>query len=172
MTMVIRKATINDSEELAHVGKVTFVDSHGHSAAKADIDAYVASKYTPEIVLEDLAKPENIYHVATVDGRITGYSKIIFNAAHEYVQTPHATKLERLYALKDFHGRGIGPQLFDWNVKLSRDAGQSGLWLYTWVENHRAVAFYKKVGFEIVGLADFQISPTHSNPNHIMWRPH
>jgi len=42
------------------------------------------------------------------------------------------------------------------------------MWLFVWTENHKAINFYKKAGFKIVGQHDFQISATHSNPNHQM----
>jgi ribosomal protein S18 acetylase RimI-like enzyme len=46
---------------------------------------------------------------------------------------------------------------------------EAGVWLYVWKENHRAVAFYQKMGFEIVGEGLFKISETHYNPNHVMY---
>jgi ribosomal protein S18 acetylase RimI-like enzyme len=72
--------------------------------------------------------------------------------------------------LKEFYDKKLGAKLFEHMVQLSKQKHQSGLWLYTWVGNHRAVAFYKKAGFEKVGDEDFMISPTHGNPNYIMWK--
>jgi ribosomal protein S18 acetylase RimI-like enzyme len=42
------------------------------------------------------------------------------------------------------------------------------MWLYTWTGNERAVSFYLKAGFKIIGSHNFKISATHSNPNHRM----
>ena len=53
--------------------------------------------------------------------------------------------------------------------KLAQEKKQSGIWLEVWIENFRAIKFYKKVGFEIVGKANFTVSETHSNPNYIMF---
>ena len=82
---------------------------------------------------------------------------------------PHVTKLERLYLLEAFHGLQLGYQLFDFNVQISKQAHQSGIWLFTWTENHRAIAFYQRLGFQIVGKSNFKISENHYNPNHVMW---
>jgi ribosomal protein S18 acetylase RimI-like enzyme len=43
------------------------------------------------------------------------------------------------------------------------------VWLAVWTENHRAIDFYKKIGFKKVGDYDFKISENHSNPNHILY---
>jgi ribosomal protein S18 acetylase RimI-like enzyme len=79
------------------------------------------------------------------------------------------TKLERLYLLKEFYGRNLGAELFNFNLNLSKEAGEKGLWLYVWKGNDRAIRFYQKQGFEIVGSHDFKISETHHNPNHQMF---
>jgi ribosomal protein S18 acetylase RimI-like enzyme len=77
--------------------------------------------------------------------------------------------MERLYFLAEFHGLGLAQQLFDFNLHIAKQANQAGIWLYVWKENHRAVAFYQKMGFEIVGEGLFKISETHYNPNHVMF---
>ena len=79
------------------------------------------------------------------------------------------TKMERLYLLEEFYGLGIGLQLMNFNSTLAQKNKQSGIWLEVWIENLRAINFYKKVGFKIVGEANFTVSKTHSNPNYIMY---
>ena len=66
------------------------------------------------------------------------------------------------------HQRKLGYQLFDFNVNLSKEHNQNGMWLFVWIENKRAVSFYEKTGFKIIGSHDFFLSKTHSNPNHQM----
>ena len=77
--------------------------------------------------------------------------------------------MERLYLLREFYGLGIGLQLMNFNSTLAQKNKQSGIWLEVWKENFRAIKFYKKVGFEIVGNANFKVSKNHSNPNYIMY---
>jgi ribosomal protein S18 acetylase RimI-like enzyme len=164
----IIKATENDSTLLADIGRQTFIESHGESAEKADIDSYVHEKYTDAVFREELADPDNIYHLIYYNNRPAGYSKIILNSAHPEIQLQHITKLERLYLLKEFYNLQLGLVLFKFNVELSKSNGQTGMWLFVWKENNRAVNFYQKNGFERIGSYDFKISATHSNPNHQM----
>jgi ribosomal protein S18 acetylase RimI-like enzyme len=60
----------------------------------------------------------------------------------------------------------------NFNSELTKKNNQQGIWLEVWIENFRAIKFYKKMGFTIVGKANFRVSKTHSNPNYIMYLDH
>lgn len=167
--IAITKATENDFKLLADIGRETFLESHGESAGKADIDAYVNDKYSYPVVKEELADTNNIYHFVYFNNQPAGYSKIILNSPHPNIELQNITKLERLYLLKDFYKQKAGLELFNFNVAIAKSNKQAGMWLFVWKENERAISFYLKSGFEIIGSHDFQISATHSNPNHQMF---
>jgi ribosomal protein S18 acetylase RimI-like enzyme len=165
----IKKATIDDAAAIAEIGRISFLESHGLSASAADIDSYISRKYTLNAVKEDLENPNNIFHIIYYKEHAAGYSKIILNTPHKDIPVQNITVLDRLYLLKEFYDRKLGLQLFDFNLNISKQANQTGIWLYTWIENKRAVSFYQRAGFKIVGAANFPISATHSNPNHLMY---
>lgn len=165
----IYKAELKHANILAEVGKNTFLESHGHSASKEDIDSYVNKNFNNSSFKKELQNPDNIYHIISVNNKVAGYSKIVLNIENVNVAAQNITKLERLYLLKEFHGLNLGSKLFDFNVSLSKKKHQKGLWLAVWVENFRAISFYTKTGFKIVGTYDFKISEKHANPNHIMY---
>lgn len=165
----IIKATQADFKLLAVIGKQTFIESHGHSAPKTDIDAYVAANYNHSYFQHELNDPENIYHIIYHDEEAAGYSKIIMNCPHPAIPSQHVTKLERIYLLKDFYALKLGAELFQFNMELSKNNKKAGMWLHVWKENPRAVSFYTRQGFTIIGSYDFKISETHSNPNHHMF---
>ncbi|MEO9209693.1 MAG: hypothetical protein ABI208_01270, partial [Ginsengibacter sp.] len=71
--------------------------------------------------------------------------------------------------LKEFYNLKMGLELMNFNIELSKSDNQVGMWLFVWIENVRALNFYMKNGFEIIGSHDFKISATHSNPNHQMF---
>jgi GNAT superfamily N-acetyltransferase len=144
------------------------MESHGHSAPKAEMDIYLAKALTKEILLDELNIKRFLFHFICVDERPVGYSKIIPSYPSLDPVLKDCTKLERLYVLEEFHDKKLGAELFEFNVELSKKKGDLGMWLYTWVENLRAIRFYERFGFKIVGSYDFKISPEHSNPNHRM----
>jgi ribosomal protein S18 acetylase RimI-like enzyme len=165
----IRRATTEDYKLLSEIGIRSVTESHGHSAPAADFNAFIQAHFTEEAFRAELENPEHIYHIILYDGIPAGYSKIILNKGHPDMQEENVTKLERLYLLKEFYGLQLGAELINYNIRFSKEHHQAGMWLYVWVENHRAFAFYKKQGFQIIGHHDYEISPTHSNPNYRMY---
>lgn len=165
----IIKGEIEHSELIAEIGKKSFWESHGKSASKEDIEAFVSKTYNKEVLLKELENPNNLYHIIYYKNEAVGYSKIEFNASNINIKHKNVTKLDRFYLLKEFYGKKLGKKLFDFNVELSKKNKQKGIWLAVWVKNERGIKFYNKAGFKIVGKYDFQISKTHSNPNHIMY---
>jgi ribosomal protein S18 acetylase RimI-like enzyme len=168
MTAII-KANTEHCQLLCDIGKISFIESHGHSAAPGDISTYVKEKYSEESFKEEIADAKNIYHIIYHHGQPAGYSKIIFDATHPDIAKKNVTKMERLYLLKEFYNLKLGYDLLKFNIDLSKTNHQSGIWLYVWKENPRAVSFYKKNGFVITGSHDFKLTETHSNPNHQMF---
>ena len=167
MTTIVR-ASESDSLLLAEIGKISFIESHGNSASEAVIDEYVRRSYTTDAFKTELANPGNNYDIIYHGEQAAGFSKIVLNASHSNIPIQNLTKLDRLYLLKEFCGKKLGAQLLRFNVKLSEQNNQSGMWLFVWKENHGAVRFYQKAGFEIIGSYDFHLTEIHSNPNHQM----
>lgn len=65
-----------------------------------------------------------------------------------------------LYVSQHFQGAGIGRKL----LKNVEDLYGHPLWLSTWEENHNALAFYKRLGFQLVGKRHFDLEgELHSN---------
>lgn len=168
MTSIVR-AKVDDYQLLADIGKVSFIQSHGSSADASDINMYLNENYNYAVFKAELEDPDNIYHTVFHDNRAAGYSKIILNTPHSNIVIKNVTKLERFYLLKDFYGLKLGTELMKFNLVLSKNNNQGGMWLYVWVENLKAIAFYKKNGFKVIGTHDFKISETHSNPNYLMF---
>jgi len=167
--ITIKKATLDEAVLLADTGKRTFLESHGNSAPPADIESYIFAKFNFDIIREELNNPGNIFHIIYYNNKPAGYSKVIFNTSHPNIVAQNITRLERLYLLKDHYDLKLGLRLFEFIVDLSKKSGQVGIWLYVWKENKRAIHFYNKAGFVIVGHKDFKISETHSNPNFQMY---
>ena len=81
----------------------------------------------------------------------------------------NVTKLDRIYLLKEFYGLKLGLELLNFNIRLARNNKQSGIWLYTWTGNKRAIDFYLKAGFTITGSHKFYVTETYYNLNHLMF---
>ena|SRR5688572_20416765 len=168
MTSII-KANESHAQLLSDLASSTFIESHGHSAKPEDINSYVSEKYNEDVLRNELRDPGNIYHILFYNNQAAGYSKIILNAPHSNIGTQNVAKIERIYLLKEFYNLNLGSELFQFNLNIIRANNQAGIWLFVWTENPRAINFYKKNGFTIIGSNDFKISENHSNPNYQMY---
>lgn len=159
-----------DAPLLAKIGKVSLLESHGHSQPMEIMQAYVDKSFSEEACHAELANEANIFSAVYYNNELAGYSKIIYNTPHQAVSLQHVTKLERLYLLKEFYNLKLGHHLLVQAIENSKAAGDKGMWLEVWKGNERAALFYKKQGFEIVGETSFNLTATHSNPAWVMMR--
>jgi ribosomal protein S18 acetylase RimI-like enzyme len=58
-----------------------------------------------------------------------------------------AMEIERIYVLKDFHGKNVGQLLYQKAIDIALVKKADYVWLGVWEENPRAINFYKKNGF-------------------------
>lgn len=165
----IQKASIHDAKILSEVGFHSFKSAHGHSAPKKDIEEYMSLNFTENEFFKELSNEKNHFYLIKYNEDIVGYTLVIFDKKEAQILTENPAYLSRIYLLEAYYGLGLGKQLFDFIKALCTENQQSGIWLNVWVENQRAINFYKKMGFKIVGKSDYQISATHSNPNHVMF---
>jgi ribosomal protein S18 acetylase RimI-like enzyme len=163
--ITITPATINDIKILTEVGSRSLLESHGHSAPAEVMQAYKSEKFTEAALEEELADQENIFHIIWHNGQPAGYSKIIYRQPLAHVPQKNITKMERLYLLQEYYSLKLGHQLLQFNIDLSRSHGEAGMWLYVWKGNERAINFYTKAGFKIIGDGWFRLTDEHANPN-------
>jgi ribosomal protein S18 acetylase RimI-like enzyme len=164
----ISRGNLCNVDELQNLAVRTFKESHGHSAAPIDIQEYIDNRFTLANIKTELLDAANLFHLIYCGEQLIGYSKIILNTDYEKKTPNNSCKLERLYVLKKFHGTEVGKLLMDFNIQLAKENQQSGIWLYVWTENRRAIHFYEKYGFVQIAETVFQISINHGNPNFIL----
>ncbi len=169
METTIRPATEKDQEIIAGIGRIAVELSHRDSCSVEDMNHFLSTHYTRQAIEKELADPKNSYHIIYRGGQAAGFSKIIQNMEHPNIPECNVTKLDRIYLLEEFYGQKLGHALMQFNIELSRKNGQSGIWLFTWTGNERAVNFYKRTGFTIIGSHKFKVSETHYNPHHHMF---
>ena len=169
LMITIRKATEKDIHLLASLSVEAFMPAHGHSSPEEDITSYIKANFSIENFKKEIANPAFEYYLLYHTTKVAGFSKVIFNTPSKHVVNNQVTKMERLYLLKEFYGLHLGAKLMNFNSELAKTNHQNGIWLEVWTENFRAIKFYKKAGFKIVGQANFTVSKTHSNPNYIMY---
>lgn len=165
----IRKATQNDARAICRLGNISVEYAHRDSCSAADMREYLDKNYSLEAIENELADSGNIYHIIDYNNIPAGYSKVVLNASHQNIEDLNVMKLDRLYLLPEFFDKKLGIELLKHNIELAKKNHQKGIWLFTWIGNARAVNFYNKVGFKIIGSHQFKVSENHSNENYQMY---
>jgi len=160
------KATERDHNSIVSIGKVSVADSHRDSCSAEDMNEFLERNYNSDAIKDELNDINNIYYIINYYDNPVGFSKIILNAKHPNIAAENVAKLDRIYLRKEFYGLKLGLELLNFNIELSRNNTQSGMWLYTWIGNNRAINFYLKAGFAIIGSHKFHVTKTHYDLSH------
>ena len=70
----IRAAVASDAATLTELGARTFRDTFGADNTPEDMEAFLSSHYRPEIQVEELKDPRNLYLLAEVSGTPAGFA--------------------------------------------------------------------------------------------------
>lgn len=165
----VLRATEEDHGSIAAIGKIAVEEAHRESTSAENLNAYLDKNYNDNAIREEIGDLNNIYHIIRYNGKPVGFSKIILNSKEPGIEAENVTKLDRIYLLKEFYGLKLGLELLNFNIRLARNNKQSGIWLYTWTGNTRAIDFYLKAGFTIIGSHKFYVTETYYNLNHLMF---
>lgn len=165
----IRRATINDASCIALLGRITFTEAFNHLFEdKNDLYEYCIRTFLVDKIKAGLKKENNAFWIVFVNELPVGYAKLKLKSETEFVSSENSGQLQKIYVLQDFHGLGIGNQLRDKMLETAQEIKLENLWLTTLKKNNeKAVNFYLKTGFTIVGTTNFQIGKLKSEL-HVM----
>ena len=140
---------INNShiEALQQIGRQTFSETFAESNSADNMAKYLAEAYAYEKLNEELNNQNSFFYFAMLDEKVIGYLKLNMGGSQTELKDNDALEIERIYVLKDFHGKKVGQLLFDKAIKIAKALQVAYVWLGVWEENKRALKFYIKNGF-------------------------
>jgi nicotinamide riboside kinase/ribosomal protein S18 acetylase RimI-like enzyme len=154
----VRRAVADDAERLAHIGTATFVETYSEIIDGANMAAHCTAQHSKAVYEAYLAHPGCAVWLAEYEetGAPVGYA---VNCPPDLpiALQPGDVELKRIYALSRFHGSGAGRLLMDAAIEHARACGAPRLLLGTYEDNRRAIAFYRKHGFEMAGTRQFRV---------------
>ena len=153
--MKIRKINIDDLETLRYLSIQTFKETFEEVNTEEDMQKYLDENLSIEKLKTELENVNSEFYFAENNDEILGYLKLNFKDAQTEKLEENHFEIERIYVLKAFLGQKIGQILFDKAIEIGREKNLEYVWLGVWEENHRAIRFYGKNGFEIFGKHDF-----------------
>lgn len=155
--IVIRKAGTQDLKQLQEISTETFVQTFAEVNTKEDMDKYLAERLSLTQLSAELNDPGSNFYFALLNDQVIGYLKTNTGAAQTELKEADGLEVERIYVLKEFKGKNIGPLLLDKAIAIAHDQKVAYIWLGVWEENYRAIRFYEKNGFRVFDKHIFRL---------------
>ncbi|MFM2136516.1 MAG: hypothetical protein RL021_1916 [Bacteroidota bacterium] len=153
-----RIADQNDAETVAALSHSTFVEMWQPFYTPQDMQVYTKEAFSLPAILSLLSKPEiHRFVLAEMDNEFAGYAKITLGSSLEDFPGASVMEIERFYLFRKYHGTGIAQALMDYILKEAEARGMEWIFLGVDVNNHRAIRFYSRYGFEVYGRKDFRV---------------
>jgi diamine N-acetyltransferase len=156
--ITIRRANIDDALLLSRLGARLFENTFGLANDPEDMRAYLRAAFSLESQQAALADPAIAGFIAEDAGHAAiGYAIVKRGSRGAGVTGVRPVEVQRIYSDHAWHGRGIGALLMNACMDQARAWRADELWLGVWEKNPRAIAFYQKTGFRVVGRQSFQL---------------
>ncbi|WP_299684903.1 GNAT family N-acetyltransferase [uncultured Dokdonia sp.] len=158
----IRTATQDDAIHISILGKITFTETFGHLFKDpSDLQHYLETTFSVTKIDAGLRKMTAIFWLAFANGQPVGYAKLKLNSTTSFTHFKAVCQLQKIYVKKDFLSFKIGHKLQDQLLLKATELHYNYIWLSVLNSNERAIRFYKKNGFDIIGNHDFTIGKEH-----------
>ncbi|RAU81740.1 GNAT family N-acetyltransferase [Pontibacter arcticus] len=143
----IKKVTTEDIARLQEISRQTFTETFAEGNTEENLKQYLEEGFSLEKLTAELSNENSEFYFATENTNVIGYLKLNFGKAQTELKSKEALEIERIYVLKEYHGKKVGQVLYEFALKVAKQKDASYVWLGVWEENHRAIRFYKKNGF-------------------------
>ena len=167
-SIIIRSVNARELDALVKISRQTFHETFSEVNTEENMNRYLDESlsqgklqaelenensefyFAVQITEKDFAKEnrtEEEINSAELPEQIIGYLKLNFGDAQTELKNDQAIEIERIYVLKEFHGKKVGQLLYNKAIELAKERNADFVWLGVWEENHKAINFYKKNGF-------------------------
>lgn len=157
---LVREASLDDAEVLAHVGSNSFRDAYQQHSDSSDLSAHIDEYFTVAAIRNEIEQQRCRYILASVDGAPAGMAKIRRAACPVTGGDDNATELQQLYVLETMQRHGLGRSLMAEVVAFARQDATVGVWLSAWEFADWATSFYERNGFSEIGKVQFKLGST------------
>lgn len=153
----IQRVTLNEIRQLQEIGKQTFSETFAVDNSKENMKGYLEKGFSIDKLKSELTDTNSQFYFAVIDDGIAGYLKINFGQTQTEIKDKNSLEIERIYVLKEFHGKKVGQKLYEKAMEIAKKKNVDYVWLGVWEKNPRAIRFYEKNGFVAFDKHVFQL---------------
>ncbi|MCW1970832.1 MAG: GNAT family N-acetyltransferase [Anaerolineae bacterium] len=164
MNTQITHATRHDAADIAPFMADVFMHTYGHAIPHPTLKTYLTEAFNVDLIEAQLHHPQCAFLLARVNGHLAGICQMrnLIAPPVEHHFNPHkAVEIERFYVAQQYHSQGIASQLLAAATALAENQAMHTLWLCVWEHNRRALGFYAKHGFNVIGDTAVWVHQVH-----------
>jgi ribosomal protein S18 acetylase RimI-like enzyme len=151
----------DELDSVREIAYITWPETYGPILPKGQIHYMLDLFYSEESLISNIEDGQH-FLIAKEHGKPLAFASYKLG-----FPTSDATKIPKIYVLPDAQGKGLGKMLIGHIAKLAFASGSEKLTLNVNRKNG-ALAFYQKLGFEIVGSEDIPIGEGYLMEDYIM----
>ena len=155
--MDIQKVSLEEIVQLEKISRQTFCETFSSGNTEENMNKYLDEVFSSANLSIELNDKKAEFYFAKLDDKVIGYLKLNFGESQTEIRDDNGLEIERIYVLKEFHGKNVGQLLYNKAIQIAREKNKDYVWLGVWEENPRAINFYKKNGFVAFDKQLFQL---------------
>lgn len=163
MPLQIRTAGIEDAALIADLSHTTFYETFAPSNREEDMRKFLDEQFTKGKLMLEVGRMENRFYLAFEGEQVAGYLKLRDGQLPPQLYRQQALEIARLYACTEFIGKGVGAALMQKSLDVAKELNKDWVWLGVWEKNERAIAFYRRWGFEKFADTEFLLGDDLQN---------
>ncbi len=167
---IIRQAELRDAAPLAALAERTFRDTFEAANTPEDMALHCREHYREALQGQEILDPGLTTLVCEHDGELVAFAQLRRDPPPPCVPSARPLEIQRLYVASAWHGKGLAQELMRHCLTQAESEGADQVWLGVWEHNPRAIAFYRKFGFQEVGNHIFPLG-TDPQCDLILVRP-
>ena len=160
--ILIAEATVNDLPIIRDIAYRTWPNTYGDILSMEQVSYMLDLFYNEELLLKNYSEKVHQFLLAREGTESLGFASF----EHNYKEL-NLTRIHKLYVLPESHGKGAGKVMMD-ALEVTAKANHSDSILLNVNRFNKAVSFYTKVGFEIVGQEDIVLEHGYLMEDYIM----
>jgi ribosomal protein S18 acetylase RimI-like enzyme len=161
--ITISQANSDEFNTISEIAYKTWPSTYGNILSKVQLDYMLDLFYSADSLNKNIENG-HYFILAKEDENPLGFASYV----HDYPKI-HVTKIPKIYMLPEAQGKGIGKILIDEISAIAKANGSEKLILNV-NRSNKALGFYQKIGFEIVGEEDIALDHGYLMEDYIMER--
>lgn len=157
-SLAIGVAEPGDARALAAFAEQTFRDAFAADNTARNMDVYCQASFSERRQLDEIQSDDMVTLVGRFGGKLVAYVQVCWDRHPDCLCGKGVPgEIRRIYVDRSMHGRGVGRQVLKAAVDTLRERAADTIWLAVWDQNEAATAFYRRMGFTLVGETSFQL---------------